>query len=94
MMHDSVDACIVVGANLPQPIGLVRLHESVAAPADPSARQQPSVSLGRHLANVNDHLDPHERLDRLVVVDKPWTVQDGHLTPTPCGIGWRTFTAN
>jgi hypothetical protein len=82
MMHDSIDACIVVGANLPQPIGLVQLHEALAAPADPSARQQLSVSLERHLANVNDHLDPHERLDRLVVVDTPWTVQDGHLTPT------------
>jgi long-chain acyl-CoA synthetase len=82
MTHDSIDACIVVGANQPQPIGLVRLHEALAAPADPSARQQLSVSLERHLANVNDHLDPHERLDRLVVVDTPWTVQDGHLTPT------------
>jgi len=31
---------------------------------------------------VNQGLASHERLDRLVVVNEPWSIENGCLTPT------------
>ena len=39
-------------------------------------------SLASHLESVNALLDPHERLDCLVIVTQPWTVESGFITPT------------
>lgn len=83
VMHVSIDACAVVGADLSQPLGLVCLNEVAAAAAKNAAgRQQIEASLAAHLAALNEALDPHERLDRLVVVSAPWTVESGLVTPT------------
>ena len=40
------------------------------------------VSLAAHLDAINARLDPHEQLDCIVVVSKPWTVENGFITPT------------
>ncbi|MBL0727286.1 AMP-binding protein [Piscinibacter sp. HJYY11] len=83
VMHDSVEACVVVGSGLAQPIGLLSLNEATwSGAADSTRRQRLLQSLDRHLTALNQRLDPHERLDRLVVVGGPWTVEDGLVTPT------------
>jgi long-chain acyl-CoA synthetase len=83
VMHAGIDACAVVGADLPQPVGLVRLDDAAwAAANDPVFRRRITASLHEHLAALNAPLDPHERLDRLIVVSTPWTVESGLLTPT------------
>ena len=82
-MHGDVDACAVVGAGLPQPLGLVRLSDEVHARSrDRGARSALGASLAKHLDSLNALLDPHERLSCLVVVSSPWTVANGLLTPT------------
>ena len=83
VMHAAVEACCVTGANLGQPLGILMLNveasqRSVVA-ADRSALE---ASLAAHLEAVNALLDPHERLDCLVVVTQPWTVESGLITPT------------
>lgn len=81
--HPAVEACAVVGAGLPQPLGLVMLNEgAAAATAIEAARGAIESSLGSHLAAVNAHLEPHERLARLVVFRNAWTVDNGLVTPT------------
>jgi len=83
VMHTSVEACCVTGANLGQPLGIVMLNaESGKAAADPDGRRSLEASLASHLAAINANLDPHERLDCLVVVAEPWTVESGLITPT------------
>jgi long-chain acyl-CoA synthetase len=83
VMHTSVEACCVTGANLGQPLGIVMLNaESGKAAADPDGRRALEASLASHLAAINANLDPHERLDCLVVVAEPWTVESGLITPT------------
>jgi len=56
--------------------------ESGKAAADPDGRRSLEASLASHLAAINANLDPHERLDCLVVVAEPWTVESGLITPT------------
>lgn len=75
----------VLGSGLPQPIVLVDLGEDERAhtkAADSAARKRLSAAFADHLEAVNAQLDPHERLDALVVVKEPWTVENGMMTPT------------
>ena len=82
-MHASVEACVVTGANLGQPLGIVMLNAEAAARAgNPAARAELERSLAEHLRSVNAALDPHEQLACLVVVTAPWTVDNDIITPT------------
>ncbi|TXH63889.1 MAG: AMP-binding acetyl-CoA synthetase [Burkholderiaceae bacterium] len=83
VMHASVEACVVTGANLGQPVGIVMLNAEAAQQARDAARRAAmEATLAEHLAAVNAPLDPHEQLDCLVVVSTPWTVDNGFITPT------------
>ncbi len=83
VMHATVEACVVTGANLGQPLGIVMLNaEAAQRAADGAQRAAMEAALAEHLAAVNAPLDPHEQLDCLVVVTQPWTVDNGFITPT------------
>jgi long-chain acyl-CoA synthetase len=83
VMHAAVEACCVTGANLGQPLALVMLNmEAARRAADAPGRTELEASLASHLTSINAQLDPHERLDCLVVVSNPWTVESGLITPT------------
>jgi len=81
--HPAIEACCVVGADLPQPFALVMLNAEAATRArEASGRAALEESLRHHLAHVNEPLDPHERLLKMVVMTQPWTVDNGLVTPT------------
>jgi long-chain acyl-CoA synthetase len=83
VMHESVEACVVTGANLGQPLGIVMLNaEFVARAAQPAGRSEIEQSLESHLKDINANLDPHERLQCVVVVTTAWTVDNDVITPT------------
>lgn len=83
VMHEAVEACVVTGANLGQPLGIVMLNaDFVARVADATARIDLESSLASHLKQINTTLDPHERLQCLVVVTTAWTVDNDVITPT------------
>ena len=77
----SLDACLVIGAGLNQPVGIVVLNEAAIARL-PAARAAIEEDLANHLRAVNATLDPHEKLDYLVITTKAWTPENGMLTPT------------
>jgi len=83
VMHEAVEACVVTGANLGQPLGIVMLNaDAVAESAKADARRALEASLAQHLAGINAGLDPHEQLQCIVVVTTPWTVDNDVITPT------------
>ena len=83
VMNGAVEACVVTGANLGQPLGIVMLNaEAALRSQDTLQRRAMEVSLSAHLDAINARLDPHEQLDCLVVVSEPWTVDNGFITPT------------
>ncbi|MBA4177710.1 MAG: AMP-binding acetyl-CoA synthetase [Leptothrix sp. (in: Bacteria)] len=83
VMHDTVEACVVAGANMGQPLGIVMLNaEAVARIPDASAKAEIADSLAAHLRGVNATLDPHEQLQCIVVVTTAWTVDNDVITPT------------
>ncbi|MEO7150678.1 MAG: AMP-binding protein [Burkholderiaceae bacterium] len=78
-----IEACVVTGANLGQPIGLVMLNPAAAQrAADAAQRPAMETELAQHLQTVNAGLDPHEQLSGIVVVTTPWTIDNGFITPT------------
>ena len=83
VMHPAVEACVVTGANLGQPLGIVMLSADAAQRSlDAAGRGTLEASFEAHLSAVNARLDPHERLGFLVAVATPWTVESGFVTPT------------
>lgn len=82
VMHASIEACCVTGANLGQPLGIVMLNAEAVTLARNGGRADLEASLAEHLKAVNSGLDPHEQLECLVVVTEPWTVDNGVITPT------------
>ena len=83
VMHDVVEACVVSGANLGQPLGIVMLdEETVAKIAEPAAEATLESSLAAHLKTINSTLDPHEQLNCIVLVMTAWTVDNDLITPT------------
>jgi long-chain acyl-CoA synthetase len=83
MTSGLVEACVVTGANLGQPLGIVMLNPDAAERAREAAQRGPmEASLSGHLAAINAQLDPHEQLACLVVVSTSWTVDNGFITPT------------
>ena len=82
-MNGALEACVVTGANLGQPLGIAMLNaEAAQRAADADGRQAIEASLGAHLDAINARLDPHEQLACLVVVTTPWSVENGFITPT------------
>jgi long-chain acyl-CoA synthetase len=83
VMHPAIEACVVAGADHAQPLGLIVLNaDGAAQAADPAKRPALEASLADHLAQLNEVLDPHERLACLVVSSTPWTVDNDLITPT------------
>ena len=83
VMHEAIEACVVTGANMGQPLGIVMLNaDAVKRAQDATARQALQESLGRHLQRINVTLDPHEQLKCIVVVTAAWTVDNDIITPT------------
>lgn len=76
-----VEQVCVVGANLPQPMALVKLTDEGAKilARDPSELQS---SFSIFMDSVNEKIDRHERLSHLVLLTDDWSVESGILTPT------------
>lgn len=72
--HPALAMACVTGSGLAHPIVLCQLKPGIAAPDD--------TALAGLLERVNQQLEYHERLARLVVLTEEWTVANGLLTPT------------
>jgi long-chain acyl-CoA synthetase len=83
MEHPAVEACCLMGAGLPSPFALVVLHpESREECVDSVTRRHLEQSLEVQLKEVNASLDSHERVAFLAVVEGPWSIDNGLITPT------------
>lgn len=68
----------VMGSGLPAPVVVIALAEA--------ARQLPESDVEARieatLADVNNHLESHERLAHAIIAKDDWTTENGLLTPT------------
>ncbi len=78
LKNQLVEQICVVGASLPQPIGLIVLSLD-GKTKDKNYLQQ---SLSETLLEINQELEKHERIQKLVVMKEEWSIENGLLTPT------------
>ena len=81
-VHARIEQVCVIGDGLPQPMALCVLSEVGRREAANGTRGELENSLKTLLEEVNQALDKHERLQRLVLVKEVWAVDNGFLTPT------------
>ncbi|MFV8819387.1 AMP-binding protein [Haliea sp. E17] len=77
--HPFVEVSCATGPGEPQPFALVVLSPELDLAA---GRERIESELAALVEGTNQSLEEHERLDYLVVVNEPWTIQSGMLTPT------------
>lgn len=81
--HPAVEACCLMGAGMPSPFAICLLTpEARAKCADPAQKKEIENSLRAQMEEVNAQLDPHERVAFLAIVEGPWTIGNGLITPT------------
>jgi long-chain acyl-CoA synthetase len=83
MEHPAVEACCILGSGEPSPFAVVLLAPAVRERcADPQERKSVEDGLAACVEQINSELDVFERLSMLVVVNGPWTIGNGFMTPT------------
>ena len=82
--HHLAESVCVVGNNMPSPIGLIMIaEESVADMAKhPEKQQEITADFAELLVEVNQKLEGHEKLSKLVLITERWTIENSMLTPT------------
>ncbi len=77
-----IEQVCVIGDGMPQPLALCVLSEAARQEIAESGREPIASELRALLDKVNAALDSHERLQRLVLVNDVWAIENGFLTPT------------
>ena len=81
--HPAIEAGCLMGAGLPSPFAVILLSEHARTQcADPAGKRAVEDALRAQMAQLNDQLDPHERVKFLAIADGPWTIGNGLVTPT------------
>lgn len=75
--NPDIEQVCVMGIGRKQPIALIVLGEGT-----PSTAAHVRKELKATLRKVNRELEAHERLDHLILVELPWSIENGLLTPT------------
>lgn len=78
MENAIVEQVCVTGSSLAQPIGLLVLSEDAKKDSKSAIEQ----SLTKTLDTLNQTLESHQKLDRLIVFREEWSVDNDLLTPT------------
>lgn len=81
--HPLIELSCVSGVGQPAAYAMVVLAEDVRkTQSEPATRQRVQTELAELLDKVNGTLSGYEQLQFLVVMPKPWSIEDGTLTPT------------
>ena len=81
--HPMVELSMVSGAGQSAACALIQLSEQHQAQRqDPALQEQIELELARLLEDVNATLNDHEQLRLLVVMNEPWSIENGCLTAT------------
>lgn len=80
--HPGIEVICATGPGQPQPFALAVLSPGMLNPASTDDRTRFEREFIEHLDEINQQLEDHERLNYVVIVKEPWTIESGLLTPT------------
>jgi long-chain acyl-CoA synthetase len=76
--NPAVEQVCIVGSGLPQPMALLVLSETGRKRDTEELR----TDLKSMLLNINNSLDAHEKVDKIIVLKEEWLVENNLLTPS------------
>ena len=81
--HPMIELSVVCGTGQSAACALVQLSEQHQAQRqNPAMREKIELELARLLEDTNAALNDHDQLRMLVVMNEPWTIDNGRLTAT------------
>jgi long-chain acyl-CoA synthetase len=81
--HPAVEQCLVFGANQAAPCGVVVLTQAAVKQASTeTGRKALTDSFKELLASIDRQVETHEHLAFVALVNSPWTIESGFITPT------------
>jgi long-subunit acyl-CoA synthetase (AMP-forming) len=79
----AVEHCLVLGTNLRAPCAIVVLTAAAARQAATEIGRQALENRFKDLLeSVNSHVESHERLALIALLNAQWTIETGFITPT------------
>lgn len=78
LANENIELTCVVGMGIPQPIALVILSANGKA----KSKNEIVESLKDSLKQINPTLEPFERLEKAVILQGDWTIENGLMTPS------------
>lgn len=78
LANTKIEQVCVVGTGIPQPIALITLTEE----GSKNNKEEIVNELTLFLKLVNRQLEGFEKLEKLVIIDNSWSIENGLLTPT------------
>jgi long-chain acyl-CoA synthetase len=82
-IHPALEATVVMGDGRPHPFAISVLAAEARKQCEANGLNgELGRSLEALLTQINSELDPHERLQFLALVDGPWDIKSGLITPT------------
>lgn len=75
---DDIEQICVTGSGLPQPIALIVLSEQ----GRKKSREELGLSLKETVQQLNESLEPHEKVSKVIIMQDEWTVENNLLTPS------------
>ena len=76
--NTKIEQACVVGSGLPNPIALVTLSEL----GNSSSFSVLSNSLINSVSDLNNRLEKHEKIKKIIIFKDQWTIENNFLTPT------------
>jgi len=76
--NPTIEHICIVGTGIPQPIALVTKSEIGKITSNDSLTK----SLKDSINTINPSLEKHEKIEKVVVINKQWTIENNYLTPT------------
>ena len=76
--NPDVEQICIVGSGMAQPVGLITLSSE----ARKKGAGEIAVRLNETLQNVNSVVEAHEKVEKVVVLQEEWTIENNLLTPS------------
>jgi long-chain acyl-CoA synthetase len=78
LAYPIIEQACVVGMGIPQPIVLITL----SATGKTKSKEEIVECLSGALESVNPTLEKYERLEKVIIMQNDWTIENGLITPT------------
>jgi len=81
----NIELSLVAGSGQVMTMAVVQIAEGLLpkiTKGDEELKKKITADMTKLLSKVNSEIEAHEKVGFIVIANDPWTIEDGHLTPT------------